>query len=180
MNKPSPKLAPKLDCIHHMAFRCKDAEETARFYRDILGLKLKVALRQEATPGTDDGREFMHLFFEMGDENFIAFFDDPSGFDNFDFKPMYGLDCHLAFGAESEDELKAWMARLEENGVEYHGPINHDFVHSIYFWDPNGVALEITYKDKAYDKILAHEEDISAQQIRDWTAAKAARAQAAE
>lgn len=171
---------PRLGNIHHMAFRCKDAEETTKFYRDILGLKLKVALKQEATPGTDDGRGFMHLFFEMGDENFIAFFDDPAGFDNFDFKPMYGLDCHLAFEAETEDELKTWMETLAENDVEVHGPINHGFVHSIYFWDPNGVALEITYKDKEYGKILAHEEEISLQQIKDWSALKAASAEAAE
>lgn len=171
---------PNLECIHHMAFRCKDAEETTKFYRDILGMKLKVALIQPQTPGTDDSREFMHLFFEMGDENFIAFFDDPAGVDNFDFKPMYGLDCHLAFGANSEAELNTWMETLKEKEVEFFGPINHGFVHSIYFWDPNGVALEITYKDKEYGKILDHEEEISLQQIKDWSASKAAARQAAE
>lgn len=171
----------KLECIHHMAFRCKDAAETTEFYRDKLGLKLKVALIQEATPGTDDGREFMHLFFEMGDENFIAFFDDPSGADDFDFKPMYGLDCHLAFGAASKAELDAWMKKLDEKEIPYAGPIDHGFVHSIYFWDPNGVALEVTCKDEKYDEILTHEEEISEQQIKDWTAKKAAvAAQAAE
>lgn len=164
---------PKLECIHHMAFRCKDAAETAEFYRDKLGLKLKVALTQEGTPGTDDGRGFMHLFFEMSDGNFIAFFDDPAGTECFDFKPMYGLDCHLAFGASSREELDNWMETLKSKNIPFAGPIDHDFVHSIYFWDPNGVALEITYKDERYEEILQHEEDISVQQIKDWTAAKA-------
>jgi catechol 2,3-dioxygenase-like lactoylglutathione lyase family enzyme len=172
---------PTLNCIHHMAFRCKDAEETTEFYRDRLGLKLKVALIQSATPGTDDGREFMHLFFEMDDENFIAFFDDPSGVEDFDFKPMNGLDCHLAFSARSMGEMDAWMERLKEKDVPFAGPIDHGFVHSIYFWDPNGVALEITYKDEKYDEILTHEEEISRRQIKDWTAKKAVLAnQAAE
>lgn len=171
---------PRLGSIHHMAFRCKDAAETTEFYRDKLGLKLKVALKQEATPGTEDGRGFMHLFFEMGDENFIAFFDDPAGEANFDFKPMYGLDCHLAFSAASEEDLNTWMETLKEKDIEFFGPIDHDFVHSIYFWDPNGVALEITYKDKEYTRILDHEEEISLQQIKDWSAFKASAAQAAE
>lgn len=164
---------PTLGSIHHMAFRCKDAEETTKFYRDVLGLKLKVALKQDNTPGSDDGRGFMHLFFEMGDGNFIAFFDDPAGKDNFDFKPMYGLDCHLAFSAASEEELNTWMDTFKANDVPCSEPINHGFVHSIYFWDPNGVALEITYKDDKYEEILQHEEDISIAQIKDWTALKA-------
>lgn len=165
-----------IDCIHHMAFRCKDAAETTEFYRDKLGLKLKVALVQKSTPGTEDGRELMHLFFEMGDENFIAFFDDPAGYDAFDFSPMFGLDCHLAFGVETMAELEDWMEKLKGAGVDFFGPLNHDFVHSIYFWDPNGVALEITCKDPEYTKILTHEEEIAVQQIKDWTARKAAKA----
>jgi len=166
---------PTLAAIHHMAFRCKDAEETTRFYRDILGLKLKVALKVDDSPGTEDGRGFMHLFFEMGDGNFIAFFDDPTGVENFDFKPMYGLDCHVAFAAASKAELDSWMALFKAHDVPCSTPINHDFVHSIYFWDPNGVALEITYKDERYEEILEHEESISLQQISDWSAAKARR-----
>lgn len=171
---------PKLDCIHHMAFRCKDAAETTEFYRDKLGMKLKVALIQSATPGTDDNREFMHLFFEMGDENFIAFFDDPSGFDDFDFKPMYGLDCHMAFGCETLERLEEWQEKLNEAEVPFAGPIDHGFVHSIYFWDPNGVALEITCKDPKYQEIVDSEEDISVKQIEEWTAKKAAQRAAAE
>lgn len=174
------KTPPVLGSIHHMAFRCKDAAETVEFYRDKLGLKLKVALKQEATPGTEDGRGFMHLFFEMGDENFLAFFDDPAGEADFDFKPMYGLDCHIAFSAASEAEMNTWMEILKDKEIEFFGPIDHGFVHSIYFWDPNGVALEITYKDAKYTEIVDGEEKISLQQIKDWSALKASSAQAAE
>lgn len=173
-------MAPTLQCIHHMAFRCKDAEETKNFYVDVMGLKMKAALAIAESPGSGEPRKFMHLFFEMDDGNFIAFFDDPAGVEKFDFKPMDGFDCHLAFGAASKEELGDWQKRFDEHGVANFGPVDHGFVHSIYFWDPNGVALEITYKDEKYDAILAAEEAHSDQQIRDWTAAKAAGAQAAE
>ena len=35
---------PRLKHLHHVAFRCRDAEETRRFYEDLLGLKLAAGL----------------------------------------------------------------------------------------------------------------------------------------
>ena len=68
----------KITNIHHSAYRCRDAEQTRWFYEDVLGLKLKAALVLDEISGTDIPREYMHLFFEMPDGNFIAFFDEPN------------------------------------------------------------------------------------------------------
>jgi len=35
-------------------------------------------------------------------------------------------------------------ARLESHGIDVVGITDHEFVHSIYFFDPNGVRLEFT------------------------------------
>ena len=71
--------APALKGVHHSAFRCRDAEETRKFYEDILGLPLKAALVFEEEPGSGRPIPYMHLFFELGDGNYVAFFDVPEG-----------------------------------------------------------------------------------------------------
>ncbi len=63
--------------IHHQAFLCRDAEQTRWFYEDIMGFKLVAALDFESSPGSGEPLEYMHLFFEMGNGDHIAFFDIP-------------------------------------------------------------------------------------------------------
>ena len=48
-------------------------------------------------------------------------------------------------------------------------PVNHDFVHSIYFFDPNGLALEITCRDKKYDQIMKKDGDEAHKNLKKWT-----------
>ena len=43
-------------------------------------------------------------------------------------------------------ELLAAKAALEGEGIEVVGPLNHDFVESIYFFDPNGIRMEFTFR----------------------------------
>ena len=51
--------------VHHVAFRCRDAEQTRWFYEDILGLKLAAAKAYDHLTGTEKKIEYMHNFFEM-------------------------------------------------------------------------------------------------------------------
>ena len=48
-------------------------------------------------------------------------------------------------------------------------PIDHEFVHSIYFYDPNGLALEITCRDKNYEKIMKEDERKAHNNLKIWT-----------
>lgn len=160
---------PPLTNMHHMAFRCRDAEETRAFYEDVLGLKLAAALDFDHISGTDEEYLYMHLFFELGDGNFIAFFDVPSDVNEDMFKAKWGMDLHFAFEVETEAEMEAFRKRLDDHGVQYFGPINHDFVHSIYFYDPNGLNLEITRKDAKHNEILDHETETAHDAIKAWT-----------
>jgi catechol 2,3-dioxygenase-like lactoylglutathione lyase family enzyme len=151
-----PGRMPAVRKMHHVAYRCRDSEETRRFYEDLLGLKMSIFLDipYYATPG--DRPPFAHLFLEMGDGSYIAFFDlgdnkaaapDPD-------TPQWAT--HLALEMGSMDDLLAAKARLEGAGVPVVGPKDHDFVKSIYFTDPNGLVLEFTcrVKDRAYlDKL---------------------------
>jgi len=132
--------------IHHFAYKCRNAAETRKFYEEGLGLPLVAVLEEKDTlTTTGDRLSFVHFFFEMGDGNYLAFFD-------FGDSAAPVLDAqtpkfanHLALRVEDETALMKARARLEEIGVRVDGPLDHDFVRSIYFWDPNGIRLEYAY-----------------------------------
>lgn len=159
--------------IHHTAYRCRDAEETRAFYEDLLGLPLAAALEEEREPGSGRKNPFVHIFFRLADGNYIAFFDAPSTVGPDSFTLVHGFDRHIAFEAEDEATLKAWQDKLNAANVPCFGPIDHGFVRSVYFSDPNGLPLEITTRVAAHDAIMAHEAAHARDVISNWTAKKA-------
>jgi catechol 2,3-dioxygenase-like lactoylglutathione lyase family enzyme len=161
--------APQIKGFHHIAYRCRDAEETYKFYVDLLGLKPAAALSFDKTPSGED-KPFMHLFFEMGDGNFIAFFDAPASASDETFGLKDGIDdYHFAFEVGTMDEVMTFKTRLEEAKVPAFGPIDHTFCHSLYFFDPNGLACEITTKDACHDAYMEEEGGKAAQAITEWS-----------
>ena len=167
-DKPQVTLRA-LKHIHHMAFRCRDAEQTRWFYEDVLGMPLSMAMVFDEEPGSGRKVDYMHLFFQMGDGNFIAFFDAPDDVDEKLFRPRHGFDLHLAFEVDTLEELKAWRRKINQAGRPCFGPIDHEFIHSIYFYDPNGIQLEITIKDNEYDAICAADKAQAHKVLAAWT-----------
>ncbi len=158
--------------IHHSAYRCRDAEETRAFYEDLLGLTLSGLVIEEKEPGTGRRNPFVHIFFALGDGNFLAFFDAPGSATPEAFQPVHGFDRHIAFEAGDEATLKAWRDKLNAAGVPCFGPIDHGFVKSVYFQDPNGLPLEITMRVEGHDAIMADELAAHRAGLDAWTAAK--------
>ncbi len=165
----SPTALAPLTNFHHVAYRCRDAQETRAFYEGVLGLPLAIALDFAEVSGTDTKLEYMHLFFRLEDGNFIAFFDAPDSVRTEHFKKQSGFNRHVAFETKSMAALDDYLARLKEHGVEYWGPLDHDFVRSIYFYDPNGINLEITCRTADYDAILLHEASQKERAMSEWT-----------
>jgi catechol 2,3-dioxygenase-like lactoylglutathione lyase family enzyme len=129
--------------IHHVAYRCKDALETARWYEKHLDMKLVLSIAEDAVPSTGEPDPYMHIFLDAGGGNILAFFELPTR------APM-GRDPntpawtqHLALEVESMEVLLATKARLEAAGIEVVGPTDHALFQSIYFYDPNGHRLEL-------------------------------------
>ena len=65
--------------------------------------------------------------------------------------------------------MNAFMERLKEAKVPVFGPINHHFCHSIYFFDPNGLACEITRRDEKHDAILGEESAKASDALKAWS-----------
>ena len=159
----------RLGNVHHAAFRCRDAEQTRWFYEEVLGLPLAAAMVFDALPGTGKKSQYMHLFFELGDGNFIAFFDEPETATPDHFARKDSFDVHIALEAESHEAMLAWQARINAAGKTCLGPVDHDFVQSVYMYDPNGLQVEITCKSEDYADIMVADAAVAHQQLRQWT-----------
>ena len=119
--------------LHHNAYRCRDSEETRRFYEDFLGLRFAEAFRIGETK-TGRGTAVLHSFYEMGDGSFLAFFEAPDR--PFEFKEQHDFDLHIALEVD-DDTLERMLKKGRAEGVDTRGVADHGFVRSIYFRDPN-------------------------------------------
>ncbi|HUE58025.1 MAG TPA: VOC family protein [Acidimicrobiales bacterium] len=128
--------------INHLALITTDMDATVRFYHGVLGARLVAHL---GTPS------FRHYFFEMGQQNTIAFFEY-RGIELTPFaKPAGVPDAravqfdHVSFNLPDEQALLNLRARLKAAGSEVTDVVDHSFIRSIYFTDPNGIALEASW-----------------------------------
>ena len=106
--------------INHLALVTNDMDATVRFYHGTLGARLVATI---GAPG------FRHYFFEFGEQCTVAFFEYTDAVAE-PFEKAAGVPDprapqfdHLSFNVPDED----------------------GFIHSIYFTDPNGIALEASY-----------------------------------
>jgi catechol-2,3-dioxygenase len=79
----------------------------------------------------------------MDEGSHIAFFDMGDG-------KGATTDCddwivHFAFRVDTKKDVNKWHEKLKDYNIDVIGPTNHDdWIYSIYFFDPNGLRLEIT------------------------------------
>jgi catechol 2,3-dioxygenase-like lactoylglutathione lyase family enzyme len=135
--------------VNHIAMPTNNTAETYRFYTEVLGFRFLSAVREERVPSTGEETPFLHTFFAMADGSCIAFFDvagaQYAGRD--DGVPKWIR--HIAMNVDTYDELLSWKAWLEKQGVQTIGVIDHEGIwESIYFFDPNGVRLELTMQQR--------------------------------
>ena len=93
--------------LHHMAFRCRDSEETRIFYEEVIGLPLAAAMPIEAS-ATGRAVRVMHTFFQLKDGSFVAFFEVPGA--PFEFKEQHDFDLHMALEADAAEIERATAA----------------------------------------------------------------------
>jgi len=133
---------PNWQGINHLALITADMDATVRFYHGTLGARLV------ATIGTP---EFRHYFFEFGPHCTVAFFE----YTNTDAEPFVNRAGvpdprasqfdHLALNLPDEHALHALRQRLHNADCDVTDIVDHGTVRSVYFTDPNGIALEVSW-----------------------------------
>src|SRR4051812_5894559 len=117
--------------VHHFALLCSDVERTISFYQDLLEFPLVELFENR------DYRGSTHLFFDVGHDNYLAYFDFP-GLDLGDYAEVLGGLHHIAISVTRE-KFDGLVAKLQAAGVEV------DVVNgtSAYFRGPDGERLEL-------------------------------------
>ena len=156
--------------LHHSAYRCRDSEETRRFYEDFLGLPLAGTLEIGETK-TGRKTQTLHTFYRMDDGSYLAFFEAPDM--PFEFKAQHDFDLHIALEVD-QAALQEMLAKGKAAGIETRGVADHGFIHSIYFRDPNGYVVELTAKLPGHDRAMNPAENGAREKLDRWTAAKLA------
>ena len=126
--------------VNHLAMATGDLPTTIRFWRDLLGMRLVAGLGH---PG------YRHYFFEISPTDSIAFFEWPDvepGLEKDHGAPVKGPHTfdHVAVGVASDEDLWALKDKLEAADVWASEIIDHGFIHSLYSFDPNHIAIEFS------------------------------------
>src|SRR6266705_972730 len=100
--------------LSHVGLSTLDMDRTRAFYEGVLGF---TAVRCD-TMQVKEGGQIRHVFFDAGDGQL------------------------LAFEVGSLDALEAKRAELIAKGVRVTPVVDHEWMKSIYFKDPNGLLLE--------------------------------------
>ena len=160
--------------VNHLALVCKDMARTVDFYTNVLGMKLIKAIELPNGMG-------QHFFFFMGIGDSLAFFWYPNTPkttpNNASATPgvlpgpsAHGSMNHIAINVPA-DKIDAYHKKQVEKGVKCSPVISHDdspqqasleitpstFVRSIYFYDPDGIALEFA----AWTRALGAPSDVA-------------------
>jgi catechol 2,3-dioxygenase-like lactoylglutathione lyase family enzyme len=133
---------PRWRGINHLALVTNDMDATVRFYHGTLGARLV------ATIGTP---WFRHYFFEFGPQCTVAFFEyadsptEPLEKAAGRPDPRAPQFDHLSFNLPDEQALLDLRRRLKSADCEVTDIVDHEFIRSVYFSDPNGIALEASW-----------------------------------
>jgi catechol 2,3-dioxygenase-like lactoylglutathione lyase family enzyme len=164
----------KIERIHLVAYRCRDAKETVEFYTRILNMDFVLAIAEDQVPSTHEPDPYMHLFLDAGGGNILAYFELPT-------KPEIGRDentpkwvQHIAFQVKDRDALIEYKENLEANGIEVLGMTDHSIFHSIYFFDPNGHRVELAAPDPDQKAALAKLVAVKWDMQEEWSKTKRA------
>jgi catechol 2,3-dioxygenase-like lactoylglutathione lyase family enzyme len=117
--------------LHHFALLSSNVERTITFYQDLLEFPLAELFENR------DYRGSTHFFFDVGNGNYLAYFDFP-GLDLGEYREVLGGLHHIAISVTRE-QWERLVTKLEAAGIPTH-IVNGE---SAYFSGPDGERLEL-------------------------------------
>jgi glyoxylase I family protein len=127
--------------IAHVRLTVTDIGRSRKFYDDVFGWPIAMAVPEDADETTREELSFLFggCIYNIG-HCLIGL--RPVGDDSFD-EDRVGLD-HLAFKVGSRDELNSAAAHLDELGVPHEAVKDIGIAYILEFRDPDNIALELT------------------------------------
>jgi len=154
--------------INHMAFPTFDPVGTIGFYRDVLGLPIVQTMQVKAW-GPEYQRDFVHFFFDIGNDDRLAFFyyfgQEPYRDEN--LPPLLDLGRHVALHVDTLEDLDGLQKRIEDAGLKLDMRVMHETVESIYVRDPNDILIEIARPLRELTVADAVDAEVTAQALVD-------------
>jgi catechol 2,3-dioxygenase-like lactoylglutathione lyase family enzyme len=127
--------------IDHLAMATGDMDRTVRFWRDLLGLRIVLSIGK---PG------YRQYFFEISENDLLAFFEwpgvepIPEKDHGYPVTGPFGFD-HVSLGVENGDDLWELKDKLTAADFWVTEVMDHGYMHSLYTFDPNGIAVEFSW-----------------------------------
>ncbi|HWH34663.1 MAG TPA: VOC family protein [Acidimicrobiales bacterium] len=128
---------PDFAKVSHLSFSARDAERSASWYQEVLGVEVLDRVAGEGWHSV--------LLIHPPSAAIIEFQQhDANGGETFDPRRT-GLD-HLGLLVSTRAELERWRDHFERLGV-VHSPIaDRDYGSVLCFRDPDGIQLEMFYR----------------------------------
>lgn len=114
--------------IDHVEVMVRNIDAAAQWYSEVLGLKETHRWNPEPVFLEANGTA-LALFQANGERS----------------SPGTAVHWHRVAWRTDKDGFEAAQQHLRDRGIKFRGPIDHEIAWSIYFDDPDGNPLEITY-----------------------------------
>jgi glyoxylase I family protein len=128
---------PKVTGVSHIDLTVSDAERSAAWYRDTLGMEHLLT-----TDSTDTFAGRVFTLISPGTRIIISMVEherpEPGAFSEF----RVGLD-HFALGVETRGDLEEWADHFDRIGVTHSGISDMPYGSVLVFRDPDGIQLEL-------------------------------------
>jgi len=125
--------------LRHVALNVRDVQRALDFYSKVLGMKL------EWMPDQDNA------YLTSGQDN-LALHKLPPGAEPGKVQTVH----HIGFVVKRPENVDQWAERLRSHGISLaQEPKTHrDGARSFYFYDPDGLLIQLIYHPPISDKSL--------------------------
>jgi catechol 2,3-dioxygenase-like lactoylglutathione lyase family enzyme len=144
-------VAPRvrLRNVDHLALNTVDMRQTLEFYCGVLEMRLLKVVRTPADlsksqeAGAPPYPSLRHYFFDMGEGGTVAFVEYPPGTPKGD-RDLDATMQHVAFNADRASFHRVCQ-QLDAHSIARTEPVYMGGrSYSVYFFDPNGIRLEVS------------------------------------